>query len=194
MNAQDNFCMNTLLIRVAAFLAALFLLANGASAADDHGHDHDAPAASTGPALPRFAAVSDTFELVGVLNGRQLTMYLDRFADNSPVKDAQLDLEIDGAKVQAAPHGEGEFEALLAEAPKAGVLSIAATVVAGKESDLLAGELDIHEAAHADPAAPGPRWQRMATWAIGALLALGLLAWLGRRMTAARQHRIGGAA
>ena len=194
MNAQDNFFMNTLLIRVAAFVATLFLLAGGASAADDHGHDHDAPATSNGPALPRFTAVSDTFELVGVLNGRQLTMYLDRFADNSPVKDAQLDLEIDGAKIKAAPHGEGEFEAILTEAPKAGVLSIAVTVVAGKESDLLAGELDIHEAVHADAAAPRPRWQRMAAWAIGALLALGLLAWVGRRMTAARQRRIGGAA
>lgn len=187
MNAQDIFFMTILTSRVAALLTTFFLM-TGVAAADD-GHDHGAPAVSTGPALPRFAAVSETFELVGVLNGRQLTLYLDRFADNSPVKDAQLDLEIDGAKLKAEPHGEGEFEALLAEAPKAGVLSVAATVVAGKESDLLAGELDIHEEAHADAAATArPRWQRIAIGVLGALFALGLVAWIARR------RRLGGAA
>jgi cobalt-zinc-cadmium efflux system outer membrane protein len=35
------------------------------------GHDHgEAPAAPAGPALPRFAATSDLFELVGVLDGQ----------------------------------------------------------------------------------------------------------------------------
>lgn len=179
----------------AAFAAALLpLFASTAWAADDHGHDHGAPAAATGPALPRFAAVSDTFELVGVLDGKQLTLYLDRFADNSPVKGAQLDLEIDGAKVQTAPHGEGEFAAVLAEAPKAGVLSVSATVVAGQETDLLAGELDIHEEGHADASATSPRWQRIATWGLSGLLALGLLIWIARRRAAARQPRLGGAA
>ena len=36
---------------------------------------------AAGTALPRFAAVSETFELVGVLDGKQVTLYLDRFAD-----------------------------------------------------------------------------------------------------------------
>lgn len=179
----------------AALLAALLpLIAGAAWAADDHGHDHGAPAAANGPALPRFAAVSDTFELVGVLNGKQLTLYLDRFADNSPVKDAQLDLEIDGARIKAAPHGDGEFEAVLAAAPKAGVLAVSATVVAGTESDLLAGELDIHDDAHTDLPAARPRWQRIAVWALGGLAALGLLTWIARRRATARQPRLGGAA
>lgn len=187
MNAQDNLFMTTLTSRIAALLPALFLM-TGAATADD-GHDHGAPSAATGPASPRFAAVSETFELVGVLEGRQLTLYLDRFADNSPVKGAQIDLEIDGVKLKAEPHGEGEFEALLAEAPKAGVLSIAATIVAGEESDLLAGELDIHEEAHADAAgAARPRWQRIAVGALGALFALGVIVWIARR------PRLGGVA
>ncbi|RYZ00302.1 MAG: hypothetical protein EOO24_16520 [Comamonadaceae bacterium] len=182
--------MKTVSIAVAALAAMLCLFAGPTSAAgDDHGHDHGAPTTSTGPASPRFAAVSETFELVGVLNGRQLTLYLDRFADNSPVKDAQLDLDIDGVKVKAAPHGEGEFQVMLAEAPKAGVLSITATVVAGEESDLLAGEIDIHEVAHADAAATArPGWQRIALWMLGALVALGLYTWIARR------PRLGGAA
>lgn len=186
MNAQDNFLMNISSLRVAAFVATLFVLAGAASA--DDGHDHGAPTAATGPALPRFAAVSEAFELVGVLNGKQLVLYLDRFDDNSPVKDAQLALEIDGVKVEAAPHGEGEFEVVLAAVPKAGVLSVSATVVAGKESDLLAGELDIHEETHAEVAASRPRWQRIAIWALGGLVALALATWIARR------PRVGGAA
>ncbi|AMM26865.1 hypothetical protein [Variovorax sp. PAMC 28711] len=186
--------MNPLFSRAALCAALLFLFAGAVSAAD--GHDHDAPAASGGPALPRFTAVSETFEMVGVLNGMQLTMYLDRFADNSPVKDAQLSLEIDGAGVKVEPHGEGEFEAVLAQVPTAGVLSITATVVAGNESDLLAGELDIHEAAHADAVAK-PLWQRIALWGFGAVAAVviaALFAAFIRRTSTARRSCVGGAA
>lgn len=177
----------------AGLVAALLLFFAGAVSAAG-GHDHDAPAASTGPALPRFSAVSDAFELVGVLNGKELTLYLDRFADNAPVNGAQLELEVDGVKLKAEPHGEGEFEAVLAEAPKAGVLSVSATVMAGNESDLLAGELDIHDESQAADAVARPGWQRVATWGLGALLALGLVTWIARRTAAARQTRLGGAA
>lgn len=194
MIPQDGTFMRYSFVRATAS-AALFLLAgNAARAADDHGHEHgNAPATAGAAALPRFAAVSETFELVGVLSGKQLTIYLDRFADNSPVKDARLELEIDGTKMKAEPHGEGEFEVMLAEAPKPGVLSVAATVVSGKDSDLLAGELDILDAAHVDAAAQGPKWQRVVSSAFAGLLALGLLAWGSRRVMAARRKRFGGA-
>ena len=87
------------------------------------GHDHgEAPASSAGPALPRFAAASETFELVGVVNGKRLTLYLDRYADGSPVKDAKLELELGGVKVPVESHGEGEFEAMLAQELKPGSL------------------------------------------------------------------------
>ena len=80
------------------------------------GHDHgEAPATTAGPALPRFTAVSELFELVGVVNGKNVTVYLDHFADNSPVKDAKVDLELDGKAVALAPHADGEFEALASD-------------------------------------------------------------------------------
>ncbi|WP_218510656.1 hypothetical protein [Variovorax sp. dw_308] len=173
---------------------AAMLLATGPAAASD-GHDHgNASSAAAGPASPRFAAVSDTFELVGVLNGKHLTLYLDRFADNSPVKDARLDLEIDGVKLKAEPHGEGEFEATLAAQPRAGVLSVIAGVGVGNESDLLAGELDIHADAHEDAAANGRDWKAIAGWAFGGVATLALLVRGARRMGPARERRAGGAA
>lgn len=158
------------------------------------GHDHgDAPAATGGPALPRFTAVSELFELVGVVNGKQITLYLDRFADGSPVKDAKLELELGGVKVPVESHAEGEFEATLTQELKSGVVAVAATVMAGEESDLLAGELDLHdEVAVAE--AHRHDWKEYITWSIAGLAGLVLLIAIGRRMRASRKNVIGGAA
>ena len=158
------------------------------------GHDHGAaPAAAVGQALPRFAAVSDLFELVGVVNGKQITLYLDRFADGSPVKDAKLELELGGVKVPVEAHAEGEFEATLAQEPKPGVIAVAATVMAGAESDLLAGELDLHGAA-AGAETHRHDWKETLTWSIAGLVGLALLIAIGRRVRASRKNVIGGAA
>ena len=59
----------------AALCLAVVLLGNALPAIAGDGHDHgDAAPAATGTALPRFAAVSETFELVGVLDGKQVTL------------------------------------------------------------------------------------------------------------------------
>jgi hypothetical protein len=155
------------------------------------GHDHgEAPAVASGPAQPRFAATSDLFELVGVLDGKKLALYLDHFADNSPVKDAKLDVEVGSAKVAVKRVGEGEFEAELITLPPEGLLTVTATVIAGNESDLLAGELDIHLDTHAS--APGATWstRAIAGWGAGVIAVFALLFGLRR----ARAPRAGGAA
>ena len=171
------------------------------AAGDDHGHDHgDSAPAATGPALPRFAAVSELFELVGVLNGKQITLYLDRVADNSPVTEAKIELEIAGkkflAQVRQGLHGADEFEVILPEAPKPGVLPITATVNAGADADLLAGELDIHETAHthSDEPAHLRSWKMVAAGAAGGIGGLAALVIAGRRFLRSRQVRAGGAA
>ena len=64
-------------------LVALMLSFGAAPAWAGGGHAHgDAPVAAAGSALPRFAAVSELFELVGVIDGRKLTLYLDRSLSN----------------------------------------------------------------------------------------------------------------
>ena len=180
---------------LAALSLAAILLGAGLPAAASEGHDHgDAAPAATGTALPRFAAVSESFELVGVLDGKQLTLYLDRFADNAPVRGALIELEIAGAKFKAQSHGDDAYAVLLKEAPKPGVLPITATVTAGAEVDLLAGELDLHEEAHADEPTHERSWKEYAGWATGSLLALAALAFGARRLMSARQLRVGGVA
>jgi hypothetical protein len=177
----------------ALLVAATILLGWPAWAGEGHDHGDAAPAA-VGQALPRFSAVSETFELVGVLRGKQITLYLDRFGDNSPVGGAQIELEIGGAKFKAEKQGEDEYEVVLPEAPKEGVLPVTATVTAGNEVDLLAGEFDIHIEAHADEAAHTHSWTEYAGWGAGGLAALALLAWGARRVVSAPSVRAGGAA
>ena len=180
---------------LAAIACAAWIAATAPIALAGDGHDHgDAPAASSGPALPRFAAASETFELVGVVNGKRLTLYLDRYADGSPVKDAKLELELGGVKVPVESHGEGEFEAMLAEELKPGSLAVSAMVVAGAESDLLAGELDVHDEEPADKDAHAHGWREYAAWAGAAAAVLVALLILARRLRVARNARIGGAA
>ena len=177
----------------AALLAAAILVVSPSWAGEGHDHGDAAPAA-VGQALPRFSAVSETFELVGVLSGKQITLYLDRFADNSPVRGAQIELEIGGAKFKAEKQGEDEYEVVLPTEPKPGVLPVAATVIAGNETDLLAGELDIHEEAHTEEAAASFAWTAYAGWAAGGAAVLALLLWGGRRLIGTRSVRAGGAA
>ena len=164
--------------RFAGALLALTILAAVPAVAGE-GHDHgETPATAAGTALPRFSAVSDLFELVGVVNGRQVTLYLDHAASNAPVTDAKLDLEVGGLKLALKPRAPGEFEATLAAALKPGVTPVTATVTTPTESDLLAGEIDVHglplDAAQAD-AAHEYSWKEYAGWALGGIVALGVL-------------------
>lgn len=159
------------------------------------GHDHGeapAPAPAAGPALPRFAATSELFELVGVLDGQKLALYLDHAGDNSPVKDAQLELDVDGARVAVTRVADGEFQAALAAPLAAGVSPVTATVAAGGENDLLAGEIDLHAdiPAHAGPAGLMRRPAVLTGGIAAALAALGMVWGLRRGRTA----RMGGAA
>lgn len=158
------------------------------------GHDHgDSAPTPAGPALPRFAAVSESFELVGVLDGKQITLYLDRAADNAPVAGAQIELEIAGTPFKAEANDD-RYSVVLPEAPKPGVLPITATVSAGAEMDLLAGELDLHADAHADEAAHTHSWMAYAGWAAAGLTALAVIVLTGRRRAVARRQRQAGAA
>jgi hypothetical protein len=171
------------------YLAMLLGMSSPVALAGD-GHDHgEAPAAASGPAQPRFAATSDLFELVGVLDGKKLTLYLDHAADNSPVKDAKLEVEVGGTKLSLQRLAQGEFEAELPAPAPEGSLTVTATVIAGNETDLLAGELDIHLDTHAPETSAASSNRAVAGWGAGALGLLALLFGLRR----SRASRTGGA-
>jgi len=154
----------------ATFMVLIFtLLSPLAMAGPGHDHGEAAPQAQ-GTALPRFVAVSEDLEMVGIVNGQQLTIYLDRFTDNSPVNDAQIEIDIAGNTYKAEKHGEGEYEVILKDTLKPGVMAITATIQAGELNDLLAAELDLH----ADEEEHSHRfsWNVLAMWSGVGLLAL----------------------
>ena len=160
----------------ATFMALIFTLLSPMAIAGE-GHDHAEAAPKTqGTALPRFVAFSEDLEMVGIVNGKQLTIYLDRFTDNSPVNDALIDIDIQGGKYKAEKHGVGEYEVILKDTLKPGVIAITATIQAGDLNDLLATELDLHE--NKDVLSRRSSWKGIALW-IGAglfvLMALGAI-------------------
>ncbi|MFM2329649.1 MAG: hypothetical protein RLZZ494_1752 [Pseudomonadota bacterium] len=174
---------------VAALLCAALGLLPAAYAGE--GHDHgEAPAAAASPTLPRLTASSEAFELVGVLQGHQLTLYLDRADDNRPVEQARIELELGATKVVAQAHDNATFVVTLPQEPPPGVLPVTATVTVGDEVDLLAGELDIHAEAAEVHTETG---SILSFWVIGGsagVLGLGLLGWAWRRRAAMRSSTL----
>ncbi len=177
-------------------LAACVAVGLAAHAAAHEGHDHGAPAPVAAPAGgPRFAAATGTFELVGALEGRRLVLWLDRADSNAPVVGATIELDLGGRALVAKPDGD-VYVAELDAPPAPGTLPVAATVVAGTDADVLAGELRIEpSAADAGGPATATRWPggigdrdtlRLAVVGTGAALVAGLLGWAaGRRRRAA---------
>ena len=181
---------------LAPLLAPLLVLLLGQAPLPAKAHDgHDnAPAAAPAQAAPRFTLDSELFELVGVVNGHTLALYLDRADDILPVPGAHLELELAGQRLAVTPVGDGEYRAELAAPLTEGSLPVTATVVAGDDSDLLAGALDWHAPAAAPTPGSGGRMRWLAG-AAGALAALGaaLWAWRGRRAAPQATARVGGA-
>ena len=126
----------------AAMVAAIVITASLALAGP--GHDHGpAPAGATAPASPRVTASSDAFELVGIVEGEVLVVYLDRFATNEPVAGATITISLNGTALKAEPQPNGTYELASPILKAPGLVEVIAEVEAGGTSDLLVGALTI---------------------------------------------------
>ncbi len=163
-----------------AFL--LWVLPVPAWAGPGHDHGDDAPSGAVGTASPRVSSHSDLFELVAVVQGSEMKIYLDRYATNEPVTNAQIEVEVGTAKGAAQAQADGSYLFTNELLAKPGTLPASFTVLAGKDSDLLAGDLTIADphADHADAPAARP-WLRWLGFALGATLLLAAAAWAWRK-------------
>lgn len=169
-----------------ASLALALAFAATAPAFAGEGHNHDAaPAGAEGQTSPRVQAHSDLFELVGIVENGQMTVYLDRYATNEPVTNAKIEFEAGAQKGVATPQPDGTYLIKFDALSKPGELPFSFTVAVGSDTDLLAGELHIEDT-HGAEEATGRPWARWAGIAAAALAAL-VLAFFARRKFASRR-------
>lgn len=155
----------------------LGLLPAGALAHGDH--DPVPTTTVTDGASPRFTAQAHGLELVGILDGDQLSLYLDDWEDNSPVTDAELKLQLDGVAAEVEQNTPGTFAAHLSALPEEGVIQVQATVVRGDDFERLKGELRLSHAEHGHEETP-QAGRLLPFWLLGGFAVLALLLWAVR--------------
>lgn len=162
---------------LAFLLLALALVGHvRAHGGEDHGDGGPAPTVAV---APRAEAHSEEFELVAVLGGERLTVWLDHYATNAPVAAAQLELESGAWKAAGRPAGEGVFEFDAAALAGAGEHPLVFTVQTPDSADLLQAVLRI-----AAPPPPPATARSLTPWlggAAGVLVAGAGVWWWQRR-------------
>ena len=129
-----------------SFLAFTFLAAGifaVASAHEGHNHDKELKPQSNVAAAPILTAVSENYELVAIVQERQMTVYLDQFESNAPVMDADLDFDFSGTGVKATRNADGTYSvALPKNVDLKSSMPVTITILAAGP-DLLSGDLVI---------------------------------------------------
>ena len=163
---------------VAANLLCLMLFA-GASAAHE-GHDHGAPPPPvTDTIAPRIDASSNDFEIVAIVRGDRLRIYLDTFKTNEPVRDAEIEIDTAAGILKAVPDREGAYEVAAPWLLRPGTYDLAITVQASGLVDVLTATLTVPPSTPPASGLGGVRerlssfaagWSRdLAFWAVAAL-------------------------
>jgi RND family efflux transporter MFP subunit len=173
-----------LLAVIAALAAPLIVTAQA-----HEGHDHGPPENVTGTVAPRLSAHSDAYELVGILRGERLVIYLDRFVTNEPVTNATVAVTVadEAVAIVADATAAGAYAITSPRFRSAGAVELVFAITDGADEDLLIGMLTVpQDGAAATP--PGsstieafrrwlsslvlPLWQTMLLIAATAVLAL----------------------
>jgi hypothetical protein len=152
-----------------ALLVCALVLFGALPALAHEGHEHAAaPVALPQTGNPRASTFSEDFELVAELDGHQLRLYLDRYADNSPVLDASIEVESGAWKASAQLDGDSYR---VADAPFTAGSSnpLIFTIVTPDSADLLETTLEVP--GEVVPTAHSSRWPWLAA---GAALLAGL--------------------
>lgn len=169
-------------LRIYLFALGLTLTAaaqGGGDSSDGHTHaEAEKPLVSVDVA-PRTSAQSEEFELVAVLANKKLTLYLDRYASNAPVAEAQIELESGTVKHIAAQTEPGVYVVPGEPFSRPGKYPLVFTIQTADNADLLTATLEVAQPV----AAPAQAKDTRLVWgAAGALLLAGVgVVWIRRR-------------
>lgn len=111
----------------------------------DAGHDEVAKS-QPNENTPRIVTHSDLFELVSIVENGTMTIYLDRYADNSPVTNASIEVEAGSEKGVATTNADGTYKFVSKTFAEPSEIPVTFTINAGDETDLLAGDLVVADA------------------------------------------------
>ena len=129
---------------ITLFLVAIVALPVWAGGDSSDGHSHAAPTPMlTTPIAPRASGATEEFEIVAVLEGKKLVVYLDRFGTNAPVEGAKVEIEGAGLKGVAREIAPGIYAIDVAIAIPAAKHALTFAIEAGDTTDLLTATLDI---------------------------------------------------
>lgn len=127
---------------VAINLLGSLLLAGTAVAHE--GHDHGAPPPPvTNTIAPRIDASSNDFEIVAIVRGDRLRLYLDTFKTNEPVRDAEIEVDTAAGILKAVADRDGAYEVAAPWLLRPGTYDLAITVQASGIVDVLTGTLTV---------------------------------------------------
>ena len=177
--------------------AAMFAMATALASPGAHGPngehlDGPANAAGTASSAPRIETFTEAFELLGYLSGGELSIMIDRYETNEPVLNGALEVQYKDLKAKATFHADlGDYAVddpkFLAAISTPGTHALLFTFVAGEESDLLEGTLNVaavaDEQGHGHPISR--RWLLAAVAVVVVVLAAAILIVRRRR----HQHR-----
>ena len=136
---------------LSAILVACTLALSAASAHE--GDDHGAPASAAGPVSPRAVATSENYQLVAIVEGETLVIYLDRATDNAPVTEARIEITLDGKPYTAERQRNGTYEISAPMLKTPGAYEVLASITEGGKSDLLVGSVTVPKSGGQNPAA-----------------------------------------
>ena len=161
----------------------------GGDSSDGHTHGGAVPPEVIADVAPRTSTQSDEFELVAVLAAGKLTLYLDRYADNAPVPDVEVEVESGAFKAVAAQIAPGVYAVPGQAFANPGKHPLTISVQAGDTADLLSATLDLAAPQTGVEHAHG--WGEWAVWSASGVLLLagvGLVAVRRRRMNRKHKH------
>lgn len=117
----------------------------GGDGSDGHTHAAQTPVmtAPVSTASPRLSSQTDQFELVGVLQGKVLTLYLDQFGTNAPIAKAQIELESGAWKDTATEVSPAVYTVSADPLAQVGQHPLVITVQAGEATDLMDATLEV---------------------------------------------------
>lgn len=161
-------------------LTLLFFACLPAQAHEGHNHG-ETPAEVTVAAtsVPRAAASSDEFEVVAIARADRLEIYVDKFATNEPVADAEIEVETPGGPVQATAMPDQAFRLDAPWLANLDSIDLVLTVTAGGVTEIFPLSLRLKPAT-AEPAGTQAGWiQKLLPVAI-AVVVVGLIVVLAR--------------